>query len=457
MQPAARPGQHITRRAAVGALAATAAGAAIWPRTPRSHADISRGRLVLDYWEKWTGAEGAALDRVVDRFNRTQDRLWVRRVPVADIVPKAMVAIGGGDPPDLVGLYSFNIPQLAESGAAIPFEELGAGAEALDPEMYAPSVRRLLTYQGRQWAGITSCYALGLYCNLDHFQQAGLDPDRLPRTIEELDAAAARLTLRNDRGGLDRTGFQQNLPQWWPYFWPILFGSSLYDPGSNRATIAEAPGIAAFAWIQNTAARLGIDASRALARTFDRSYHTPGDPFFSGRASMIIQGPWLANFARRSAVNLRFACAPPPVEAALLEPAAPLGMVEADVLVVPRGGRHPAEAWRFVRFMQRQDVQEELAAAHGKSSPLRGVSPGFAAAHPNPFVGVFDSIVKSPRALVLPQTRVWQQYADATNGAFDAAWAGQAVAPLLAGIQSRAQQLMDQAARRGSARGARAS
>ena len=31
-----------------------------------------------------------------------------------------MVAIGGGDPPDLIGLFNFNIPLFAESGAILP-------------------------------------------------------------------------------------------------------------------------------------------------------------------------------------------------------------------------------------------------------------------------------------------------------------------------------------------------
>lgn len=446
--PHADPNAPIGRRAALTTLGALAAGAALWPRAPRSRASIPAGRVVLEYWEKWTGSEGEALDAVIHRFNSTQDRIWVRRVPVADIVPKAMVAIAGGDPPDLVGLYSFNIPQLAESRAALAFDEIAPGNNRLDPDIYAPAVRRLLTYQSRQWAAVTSCYSLGLYCNLSHFKEAGLDASHMPRTIRELDQLSERLTVRDASGALTRTGFQQNLPQWWPYFWPVCFGGALYDANSNRATLADASGLAAFNWIQQTAARLGVEQSRALARVFDRSYHTAGDPFFSGRASMIIQGPWLASFARLHAPQLEFACVPPPVDAPLLDPAAPLGMVEADVLIIPRGCPHPHEAWEFVTFMQRQDVQEELCKAHGKSSPLQAVSPEFMSSHPNRAVRVFDSIVKSERALVLPQTRVWQQYADMTSGLFDQAWAGLPVGPAITQVQTRAQQLMDQASRR---------
>lgn len=434
-----RPG----RRALLAALGGVGLASLLWPRTPRSRANIPSGRVVLDYWEKWTGSEGLALQKIVDRYNLSQDRVWIRRIPVADIVPKTLVAIAGGDPPDLAGLYSFNIPQLAESRACMSFDELADTHEPLTPDLYAPAVSRLLTFNGLQWAAVTSCYALGLYCNLAHLRELDLDAAALPRTISQLDELAERLTIRAADGSLTRTGFQQNLPQWWPYSWPALFGNTLFDPASGRATLADPSGIAAYEWIKETARRLGADASRALARTFDRSYHTPADPFFSGRASMVVQGPWLASFARTTAPHLEFVCIPPPVHDPLLDPAAPLGIVEADILIIPRGCRHPAEAFDFVRFMQRRDVQEELCRAHGKSSPLRDVSPGFWHDHPNPHVHAFDSIIKSPRASILPQTRSWQQYADMTGGLFDRVWGGELVAPAVRAVQSRAQELID--------------
>src|SRR6188472_1240820 len=93
--------EPLTRRAALGVAAAGVLGAALWPRRPRNMSEVPSGRVVLDYWEKWTGVEGEAIQRVVDRFNLAQDRIWVRRTPVSDIMTKAVVAIGGGDPPDV--------------------------------------------------------------------------------------------------------------------------------------------------------------------------------------------------------------------------------------------------------------------------------------------------------------------------------------------------------------------
>src|SRR6267154_1861495 len=101
----------ITRRAALGALAAGAAGFALFG--PRGTQAIPSGRIVLDYWEKWTRHEGDAMERVVDVFNKSQSRIWVRYIVVSDIGQKSLVSIAGGNPPDIIGLYSLNVPSYA--------------------------------------------------------------------------------------------------------------------------------------------------------------------------------------------------------------------------------------------------------------------------------------------------------------------------------------------------------
>jgi multiple sugar transport system substrate-binding protein len=445
--------RSLTRRAALGTLGAAALGAALWPRHPREREAIPSGRVVIEYWEKWTGVEGEALQRVVvDRFNASQDRVWVRRIPVSEIAPKAAVAIGGGDPPDVVGLYSYNIPQFAESRGALPFDELGAGGTRIDPAIYAPAVRRLLTYEGRQWAGVNTVYTLALYYNRAMFREAGLDPERPPRTIPELDGAADRLVVRRS-GRIERAGFLPNMPESWPYSWPVMFGGRLYDPATNRAVFADDATVAAYEWVQSYPRRLGVEASREFGHSHNRSFNSVHDPFFSGRVAMIVQGPWITNFMATAAPGLDYGAGPVPVAESIYDPERPAGLVEADVLIIPRGCRHPEEAFEFVRYTQRREVQEALAAEHCKSSPMAEVAPEFFARHGNRCVRVHDAVTHSPRVEILPQTRVWQQYADMTAGAFDRVWSGEPVRPVLLGVEQRVQTLLDLAAERRRQRG----
>lgn len=449
---------EVTRRVFLGALAAAAVGYAAWPRKPRGREGVPAGRVVIEYWEKWTGIEGEALQAVVDRFNAMQYRIWVRRTAVSEILSKALVAIGGGDPPDVVGLFSFSVPQFAETRAAWSIEEMeaefGGRVGVIDREAYAPAVLRLLSHGGRQWAGVSSMYNLALYYNRAMFRAKGLDPDRPPRTVGELDDMASRLEERGPDGRTLVAGFSPRLPEWWPYFWPVMFGGRLYDAERDRAVLTDEATVAAYAWVQATAKRVGVEEGRDFAASFSRSFHSPRDPFISGKAGMIVQGPWIANFIGRYNPGLDYGAAPVPVAEGLYDPERPRGMLEADVLMVPRGCRHPAEAYEFVRWMQSRDAQEDLARRHGKGSPLREVSPGFREGHPNRAVGVHDAITSSPAVLVLPQTRAWQAYADLMNGMFDAVWRGADVRGALSDVERRAQGLLDQAARLRARRGA---
>ena len=428
-------------------VAAAGAGFALWPYQPRAAKNIPPGRIVLNYWEKWTGVEGQAVQRIVDQFNQSQDQIWVNRVPVSDIVAKSMVAIGGGDPPDLIGLFNFNIPLFAEAGAIMPLDTFGS-THNLNAAHYAPAVWRMLTYENQLWAGVTTCYSLALYYNRKQYQEVGLNPDRPPPTVSELDRYADALTSYDKDGSLDRAGFMPNIPNWWPYFWPVMFGGSFYDKQTNQATLLSSENIAAYQWVGQYPKKYGRLATQSFGAGFSRSFHSPQDPFLLGRVAMIIQGPWIANFIRRYAPEFEYGCAPAPVVDDLFDPTQPRGLLEADVLVIPKGCPHPAEAFEFLLFTQRSQVLEQLATDHCKPSPLREVSSGFMRDHPNDYVAVHDAIVKSTAVQAAPQTRVWKQYADRIGSAFDSIWAGADVRNELQEVQDRVQHLLDLASER---------
>lgn len=421
-------------------------GAALWPTRARSRRDIPPGRRVVEYWEKWTGDEASAARRMVDRFNASQDRWWVRTTAVSDIKTKTLVAIGGGDPPDVAGLFCFNVPLLAESGAVDPVDEI-VGSVA-----YKPAVRRLLSHEGRAWAGVSTCSTVALYVNRSAWDESGLAGVPLPRTVSELDAAAERMTRSGPGGELGRVGFLPNLPLWWPYFWPVAFGGVLYDEAAARAVLTDAGAVAAYEWVGAWGRRLGRERAQRFAASYARAYLTAEDPFFRGRAAMVVQGPWLAAFAARHAPGLRYEVAPMPG----VEIGASRALVEADVLVLPRGGREPEGARAFLAFSQRSEELEALARAHAKPSPLEAVSPTFEAGHPNPFVGVHDELARRSDAAVLPRLRVWQAYSDLTISAFQRVWEGEAPGPVLRETEARAQELIDAARRLRDRRRARA-
>lgn len=432
----------MTRRAALGVLGAGAAGFAVFgPKAPKESAG---GRIVLDYWEKWTRHEGDAMERVVGAFNASQDRIHVRYLVVSDIGQKSIVAIAGGRPPDIIGLYAFNVPPYAEANAVLPLDELAAKF-GMAMDQYAPGVRQVMRYQGKWRAVVNTAGSVALYYNRALYRAAGLDPDRPPRTIEELDEHSRRLTVRNASGALERVGFVHREPGWWSWLWAYHFGGRIFDATTHRAMIDSPENVRAMEWIARSNQELGVKELAKLADGFG-NYFTPENPFLTGKVGMIVQGPWIANLVSAFKPDLDYGVAPFPVASGLENAGGggAVGLIDTDVLVIPRGARHPEAAMEFIAFTQRQDMTELLARAHCKPSPLLKVSDEFQATHPNRGIAVHRAILASERAFIAPETPVWQRLKDEFDGmviriASNTVAANSACADL----QHRAQQMID--------------
>jgi ABC-type glycerol-3-phosphate transport system substrate-binding protein len=433
----------MTRRGVLGVLGAVAAGFALFG--PRGKHDIPSGRIVLDYWEKWTRHEGDAMERIVDAFNQSQKRIWVRYIVVSDIGQKSLVSIAGGRPPDLIGLYSLNVPSYAEAGAILPLDDL-ARAAGMSLERYTPGVRRVMVHKGRWWATVNTAGSIALYYNRAAFRDAGLDPDRPPRTIAELDMAHRKLLRTGESGGkgeLRRVGFLHREPGWWSWLWANHFGGRVYDDGTGRATVDSPEGIRAMEWMQTYASELGVERLKRFAESFG-NYFTPENPFLTGKVAMIVQGPWIANLIEQFKPDFDYGVAPFPTEHGYA-PDAPVGLIDTDVLVIPRGAKRPDAAMEFIAFTQRQDMTEQLAAAHCKPSPLASVSEEFLRNHPNRGIRVHYDLLRSANAFVPPRTRVWQQFKDEFDTQVQRMWRLEATPKVALGqLQTRVQSLIDQ-------------
>jgi len=81
------------------------------------------GRVRVAYWEKWTGFEADAMRRVVNAFNRRQNRIWVDMLTVSQIDQKMSLATAGGTPPDVAGLWSQSVNVYADRAALMPLDE----------------------------------------------------------------------------------------------------------------------------------------------------------------------------------------------------------------------------------------------------------------------------------------------------------------------------------------------
>ncbi|MCC6361259.1 MAG: ABC transporter substrate-binding protein [Phycisphaerales bacterium] len=373
---------------------------------PKHRDPVPPGRTVVRYWEKWTGVEGAAIETLVDRFNATagaEAGVWVECSAVSNIEQRLLIAIAGGDPPDVAGLVDSRIPQYADQNALLALDEL-VREDGIQLDSFKPIWIDLCRYDGRLYALPSTPFTIALFYNRTLFREAGLDPDSPPRTLDELNAAAVKLTKRDATGRITQLGFTVSnaMLGWWPWVWPGFFGGRLWD--GQRYNLDSPEGRAAAAWIGEL--RATLDPQRCIDfESTAGAIESAQNPFMAGKLAMLFQGPWFSNWIRKYTPDLDYAVAPFPSST----PEGDNVFASEDVFVIPRGAPHAREAMTFLKWVAAQPQLEELCRSHGKVSPFKSPAPAFFDGHPNPFVRVFDAMAASPRAFGFPQMPMWAQ------------------------------------------------
>lgn len=383
----------------------------------REDARTPDGRLVIDYWEKWEGFEKDAMGAVVEKYNASQDKVFVRYISQSQIDRKLLLATAGGNPPDVAGFFSHTVVSYAEKGALLPLDNL-MKRDGIREEDYVPSIMHGCKYQGFVWGMPSTPATVTLHYNKRLFREAGLDPERPPQTIAELDEYARKLTKRDSDGKITQLGFSPSDPGWWSPMWAYFFGADLVS-ADGRELLAEKPAtLAAYEWLD----RYADDLGRPALRRFEASagpFASKDNLFIAEKLAMQLQGVWMASFIEQYNPDMEWGAAPFPPMAAGADGTC---IVECDMLVIPKGARHVEEAWDFIKFVQRQENMELLCMGQKKFSPLREVSPEFAAKHPNPYIGMFRDLADSPEARGVPRMTLWDEYRVELGMAFEEVW-----------------------------------
>jgi multiple sugar transport system substrate-binding protein len=201
------------------------------------------------------------------------------------------------------------------------------------------------------------------------------------------------------------------------------------------------------AWLATCVIKFGRDDLQRFVSGFG-NFSSPQNAFLSGRVAMELQGVWMHNFVDKYAHGMDWAAAPFPYPSDRpdLRNSTP---VEEDVLCIPVGAKHPAEAFEFIRYVNTREGSELLNMGQRKFTPLLDVSPAFLQQHPNPFIRVFIDLARSPNAFIPPQMPLWQEYSNDLQAAFDQTWlCSKTPDQALRDVEARMQRKLDRDLRR---------
>lgn len=351
------------------------------------------GRIVVTYWEKWTGDEMNAMKRVVDGFNASQDRIEVQYLSISGVAEKTLLATSGGNPPDVAGLWSDQVVQFADAGALTDMTPLATEA-GVTKDKYIPAYWGMMTYKGGLFALPTSPGTAAIYVNRDLMPPEYDTPEEFPKTISDFNKFVEKVSRKNPDGSIKTMAF---LPRdgWGLWNMPYLFGGSFID--GDRVSVNDADDLEAWTWVHSFAKRYGIRETQSFRSGFG-NYSSPQNPFLSGKLATYSDGPWFSNFIRLYNPKINWFAAPFPHPDGRPDLAG-FTTLNLNTLMIPRGAKHPKEAFEFIAYVQRQEVMEKLCQDQRCNSPLAKVSDEFLRTHPNKEIRLFDKLARSPRAV----------------------------------------------------------
>lgn len=405
-------------------------GYILWPRLPMTELErqaLAEGRTIITYWDRHFGHEHESRKALIAEFNQSQNEVYVRTVPIGynALMEKILTSTAGAAPPDVCSLDGGMLAQLAPHGLFLPLDDLFAETPSLNKDEFLPHIWQMVFFDGHVWAVPTTTDAYCLIWNKAAFRRAGLDPERPPQTIAELEDYAARLTLRNEAGMIEQMGFLPWLPWDQSTMWGILFGGEWYNEATGRVEIASDPAIiASFAWQQSFAidpsgrtpsAPYAMDPRRIAAFTKGLGdYMSANNPFYAGKVAMISEGEWQVTFIPKYAPGLEWGVAPiPQPEGAPLRAFGQVCVTD----VIPATSRNPDAAKAFLRwfYSPRQDGRPSPASDYNHA--IHNIPPRREEAmqdrfdeHPKFRVFVEELLYKP--AVPMPTTPVMQFYSD---------------------------------------------
>lgn len=361
------------------------AGIALYWLYPARSRALPDGVQEIVMWAP--GNELLDMEPVLKRFERENPgyRVVIGQAAARDMVAdpqRFLCGVAGGMPPDVIKFDRYAISEWAARGAFASLNEF-LEADARTPNLpYRVSTNTIIrpaleeaTYRGHLYGIPDSGDVRILYYNRDVLIREGFVDEhgeaRPPRTWEELEDYAVRLTRRDRNGRITRLGFAPNVGNSWLYMYAWQNGGEFMSPDGRTCTLNSPAVTEALAYMTRVYDRLG-GAREVYA--FQSTFQGDNlDPFLTGKLVMKIDGDWFLQTIATYKPNLNFGSAPAPIPAARLAAGhSPITWLGGWCLAIPSTARNKEGAWKMIRWLSSLDAAKIKLAEAAENSASQG-------------------------------------------------------------------------------------
>ncbi len=299
--------------------------------------------ITLSVWgiDNQTGSGNPGYTQImVDEWNAKHDdvKLEYRFVAFDDANNDFARAIVTNSGPDIFMINTTDTQFYAARDVLVDLTDRIAASSVIKPSDIFPGYLAAITYNDRIWEVPKAADTIALYYNPDMFKAAGLDPDKPPRSWQELHDYAKALT-KPDQGvfgiAFSAKNGQEGPWQWLPFV--RMTGedwTNVDTDGARRAL---------------TLWKTFVDEGLASKEVLVQAQSDAADMFRAGKAAMVLQGNWDLPNMEGLPFKYRLALLPPEKEGGLQVSAA-----GNFTYGINKQSAHPDEAFKFIEYVYSQ-------------------------------------------------------------------------------------------------------
>ena len=259
--------------------------------------------VTIEYWQYFFDARVDAMNRLIQQFETENPDVRVIHnsdIPYADFRDKIAASAPAGVGPDVATLFYGWVPAWVDAGYLVPLPADQFPPDEIEAQ-FSPMVPNS-KFEGEYWALPTAVRTLALFWNKDLFEQAGLDPESPPTTLEELVEMAPLLTTYDDAGNIDIEGFPVAPPgQAHHWFREVLvrqYGGEPYSEDNRTVTYNSAEGCEAFTYMLQFETELNTGSNDL--------YEDATQAFLQGKSALHIDGSFRIGSIVKNAPDLNY-------------------------------------------------------------------------------------------------------------------------------------------------------
>jgi multiple sugar transport system substrate-binding protein len=315
----------------------------------------------VSFWHFFTGREAGVLQTAVDAFQKANPKVKVV-VHSGQDDQKLQQAISAGQPIDVGLSYSTDIVGTFCSTGA--FRDLAPfiTRDKVDLTQIPAAVRDYTQYKGKRCVLPVLSDATALYMNSDLLAKAGIASP--PKTIDELETDALKMTTYNPDGSIKTLGFnplmgfQENTPQ----HFSAVIGGQFLDGKENSVIGKSADWKALMQWQKGFVDKIGYAKLQRFTAGLGQEF-AADTPFEKGRIAMVLDGEWRTAFVASDKSAVQYTTAPFPTSSNHPEMYGAT-YITGNIAGIGKGSTNPEAAWALLKYLA-TDTSTQVLLGNG--------------------------------------------------------------------------------------------